>query len=208
MGEDYRNTKYCPKLLDLKKKKENVKKAILDKHHKAKDMHIYISDNKSYFKLQFIEAYNGKCPYCGVPVEIIGWKQFEIDHFIPKDSSRFSTKAQAGYIENLVLSCYDCNRSKSNLELPEEDSYKVNPDGSDICKSFYRDEDYYIRVSNDFSEDEAVKLFYKQLGLERQIHRLDYLLMNMRGLRDQLKDKPLIYMRLTEAIELLKTKRR
>lgn len=111
-------------------------------------------------------------------------------------------------IENLVLACYDCNRSKSSLELSEEDLYKVDPDGPDICRSFFRDEDYYIRISEDFSPDDAVNQFYKQLGLDRQIHRLDYLLMNMRGLREKLKDKPLAYTHLTEAIEMLQQKRR
>lgn len=208
MDDDYRNTKYCPKLSDLKKKKEKVKEAVLQKHPRAKDMHTYISDNRSCYKQQFIEAYNGKCPYCGVTLAIIGWKQFEIDHFIPKDSSRFSSKVQAGSIENLVLACYDCNRSKSSLELSDEELYKVDPDGPDICRSFFRDEDYYIRISEDFSTDDAVNQFYKQLGLDRQIHRLDYLLMNMRGLREKLKGKPLAYTHLTEAIEMLQQKRR
>jgi 5-methylcytosine-specific restriction endonuclease McrA len=208
MDDDYRNTKYCPKLSCLKEKKERVKQAVLRAHPKAEDLHKYISINNSCFKQQFIEAYNGKCPYCGVSLGIIQWKQFEIDHFIPIESSRFSTKKQAGYIENLVLACYDCNRSKSSLELSEEDWYKVNPDGPDICKTFVRDEDYYIRISEDFKEDESVNLFYSKLGLSRQIHRLDYLLMNMRGLRDSVKDKPSIYTKLNEAIELMMSKRR
>lgn len=29
MDDDYRNTKYCPKLSDLKEKKEKVKEAVL-----------------------------------------------------------------------------------------------------------------------------------------------------------------------------------
>ncbi len=208
MNNDYRNTQYCPKLSDLKEKKEKVKEAVLQVYPHAKGMHKYISNNRSCFKQQFIEAYNGKCPYCGVTLAIIGWKQFEVDHFIPQNSSRFSTKAQAGSIENLVLACYDCNRSKSSLELSDEDRYKVDPDGPDICRSFVRDEDYYIRIGEDFSTDDAVKQFYMQLGLDRQIHRLDYLLMSMLGLREKLKGKPSVYMHLTEAIDLLKQKRR
>lgn len=208
MSDDYRNTKYCPTLSDLIGKKERVKQAILCEHPRVKDLHPYISKNSLCFKQQFIEAYNGKCPYCGVHCDIIGWRQFEIDHFIPQKSSRFTTKAQAGKIENLVLACYDCNRSKSDIELADEDYYKVNPDGSDICKSFVRDEDYYIRISKDFSADEAVKRFYSQLGLGRQIHRIDYLLMNMRGLRDKIKHNHSLYVQLNEAIELLMKKRR
>ena len=208
MADDFRNTNYCPAFSDLIGKKEKIRQAVLSEHPQARDMHKYISSNKFGFKQLFIEAYNGKCPYCGVSLNIIGWKQFEIDHFIPKTSSRYSTHAQAGTIENLVLACYDCNRSKSNLEIPDEDRYKVNPDGPDICKSFVRDEEYYIRVSEDFKSDKSVNLFYKQMGFDRQIHRLDYLLMNMRGLRDQFTDNQIVYTQLNKAIELLQQKRR
>lgn len=208
MTDDYRNTKYCPVLSELADKKNKVKQEVLKDHPRATDMHTYISKNSPRFKKLFVEAYNGKCAYCGVPLSIIGWKQFEIDHFIPKESTRFKTKSQAGYIENLVLACFDCNRSKSNLELSDSDCYKVNPDGPDICNSFVRDEDYYIRISEDFLGDESVKLFYEKLGLEKQIHRLDYLLINMRGLRDQLRDKHEAYVQLNNAIELMQKKRR
>ncbi len=107
-----------------------------------------------------------------------------------------------------MLACFDCNRSKSDLELADEDLHKVNPDGPDICKSFYRDDDYYIRISEDFTDDEAVKTFYRQLRLGSQTHRLDYLLVSMRGLRDKLKDNPAAYIQLNEAIELMQQKRR
>ena len=208
MADDYRNTKYCPELSKLLERKDTVKQAVLRDHPRARDMHKYISNNSLCYKQSFVEAYNGKCSYCGVSLEIIGWKQFEVDHFIPKDSTRFSTEAQAGYIENLVLACYDCNRSKSDLDLADEECSKVYPDGPDICKLFVRDENYYIRINEEYSKDETVIRFYHQLGLDRQIHRLDYLLMNMLGLRDELKDKPSVYVQLNKAIELLKQKRR
>lgn len=208
MADDYRNTKYCPSLTELSDKKNKVKEAILKEHPKAKDMYTYISNNNLEFKQQFIAAYNGKCSYCGVSLGIISWNMFEIDHFIPKNSARFKKKSQAGYIENLVLSCYNCNRAKSNLELPDVDYYKVFPDDLDICRSFIRDDDYYIRISEERSDDESVKLFYKKLGLGSQIHRLDYLLMNMIGLRDSLKSNLSAYIQLNEAIELMKKKRR
>ncbi len=208
MTNDYRNTKYCPELKDLINKKDRIKQAVLNEHPRARDLHTYISDNSLCFKQQFIEAYNGKCCYCGVPLSVIGWKQFEVDHFIPKDSIRFKRKSDAGYIDNLVLACYDCNRSKSDLELKDEDSYKVNPDHDYICKSFYRDDDYSIRISKEFSDDEPVKLFYKQLRLDSQTHRLDYLLVSMRGLRDKLQNKPEAYTQLNKAIELIQAKRR
>ena len=208
MISDYRNTKYCTPLCDLESKKDKVRLAVLKEHPKAKDMHVYISKNDLDFKRQFVEAYNGKCSYCGVSIDIIGWKQFEIDHFIPKESVRFKSKADAGYIQNLVLACYDCNRSKSDFELPDKDINKVNPDKAEISNVFIRDDDYYIRINNDYLKDEAVCSFYSKIGLENQIHRLDYLLLNMRGLRDSLKDKPEIYILLNEAIELIMKKRK
>ncbi len=209
MDEDYRNTPYCPKLGDINSKKEEVRAAVLKDHKYAKDMHTYISDNDLPYKAKFVEAYNGKCAYCGASLDIISWKQFEVDHFIYKKSSRFGgSKANAGYIENLVLSCYDCNRNKSDLELPDADHEKIHPDGDGIYESFVRDEDYYIRVSKEKSDDESVKMFYNQLQLGSQLRRLDYLLMNMYGLRNKMTDKPEIYMKLNETIEVLKKKRR
>lgn len=59
MADDYRNSKYCPKLTDLTKKKNDVKDSVSSKHPRAQDMHTYISNNNEPFKQQFIEAYNG-----------------------------------------------------------------------------------------------------------------------------------------------------
>lgn len=208
MNDDYRNTKYCPKLTNLADKKNGVKNAIITEHPRVKDMHTYISKNDDKFKQQFITAYNGKCAYCGVSLEIIPWKMFEIDHFIPKESKRFgNSKAKAGFIENLVLSCYDCNRAKSNIEYSDEDVDKIHPDGSDILNSFVRDNEYYIRISEAMRGNDTVNLFYKQVDLCNQIHRIDYLLMNMRGLCGKITDKHPAYSKLMEAIQLLQNKR-
>ena len=208
MADDYRNSKYCPRLTDLVKKKHDVKDAVSVKHPRARDMHTYISKNDEPFKQQFIEAYNGKCSYCGVSTEIIPWKMFEIDHLIPKEADRFGkSKANAGYIENLVLSCYDCNRAKSSFECEDEELYKINPDGDGIIKSFIRDDDYYIRVSDNMKDDDIINLFYKQVDLGNQLHRIDYLLMSMRGLCKKITDKHPAYDKLMSAIVLLQDKR-
>ena len=121
MVDDYRNTKYCPRITKLVEKKKDIKNAILEKHTRAQDMHKYISKNDEPFKEQFVKAYNGKCAYCGVSCEIIPLKMFEIDHFIPKTSVRFNgSKAKAGCIDNLVLSCYDCNIEYGAFECSDE----------------------------------------------------------------------------------------
>lgn len=209
MDEDYRNTKYCPKICNLKSQKENVRKSVLDKHPRAKDMHIYVSQNDELFKEQFAKAYNWKCAYCGVSVKIISRKMFEIDHFIPKQSKVFGhNKTKAGYIENLVLSCYECNRSKGSHEWVDKDLHKINPDGIDILKSFVRDNEYYIKISDEMKNDATVNSFYNQLCLGNQLHRIDYLLMNMLGLAEKISStNNSIYKMLLEAINILREKR-
>lgn len=208
MAEDYRNTKYCPSLSDLVNKKNDVKNAILKEHTRAKDMYTYISKNSEPFKQRFVEAYNGKCAYCGISIEIIPWRMFEIDHFVPKTADRFGgSKAKAGCIENLVLSCHNCNRAKSDFECCDEDSHKLNPDNTGIINSFVRDNEYYIRINENMKEDITVKSFYDKIELGNQLHRIDYLLMNMRGLCKVITDEHPAYAKLMNAIDLLQRKR-
>ena len=78
---------------------------------------------------------------------------FEIDHFIYEKSPKFKTKKEAGYIENLVLACQDCNRNKSSFVVDDESFAKLYPDGDQIISSFVRDDMYYIRISDAVSND-------------------------------------------------------
>jgi CRISPR/Cas system Type II protein with McrA/HNH and RuvC-like nuclease domain len=49
-----------------------------------------------------------KCQYCGsIPPNVI----LEVDHIIPV------SKSGTDEIDNLITSCFDCNRGKSNREL-------------------------------------------------------------------------------------------
>lgn len=208
MVEDYRNTKYCPVLSNLLRKKQNVKNEVLKVHPKAKDMHTYLSDNQTCLKKLFANAYNWKCAYCGVSVAIIPMRLFEIDHLIPKESARFcGSKANAGRIENLVLSCSYCNRAKSRFECSEENLTKIHPDTTEILKSFVRDGMYYIRIRDDRQKDTTIRAFYEKVKLGSQLHRIDYLLMNMLGLCNYMEGKGCSCESLRKAIELLKTKR-
>ena len=208
MANDYRNTKYCPNLDGLAAKKEAIKDAVLKAHPRAKDMHTYISNNEMSFKRQFVQAYNGKCAYCGVSVDIISLRLFEIDHLVPKESARFGgSKAKAGQIENLVAACSYCNRNKSGFECTDEDLSKINPDTTEILESFFRDNMYYIKISNRRKNDDIVRAFYEKVGLGCQAHRIDYLLMNMRGVCDKMVSNKNSLGLLREAIDLLQRKR-
>lgn len=208
MADDYRNTKYCPVLGDLSRKKQNVKNKVLGVHPKAKDMHAYIAKKELPFKKEFGKAYNLKCAYCGISVEIIPMEFFEIDHFIPKEAVQFGgSKANAGYIENLVFACRNCNRAKHDFECPAEDLSKINPDSIGILHSFMRDDMYYIRINDNRRNDRTVIHFYEKIKFGSQLHRIDYLLMNMLGLCNYLENKGHSCGALRKAIDLLRKKR-
>ena len=207
MADDYRNTKYCPTLENIQIKKDEIVKKIKKEHIKAIDMHTYISDNKDNYKKEFIKVYNGKCSYCGVSLDLIAKSSFQVDHFIFRKSPEFKgSKAAAGSIDNLVLSCDICNHNKSSFSIPKDEREILHPDKK-ISTTFYRDENYYIKVAKDFDFNVIVNDFYKALQLGTEIHRLDYLLMNMIGLQKQLTSEHPAYKDLGQAIELLKRKR-
>lgn len=207
MVEDYRNTKYCPLLENLQQKKNDVVTLVKKEHRKAVDMYKYISKNEERFKIAFIQAYNGKCSYCGVSLDLIPKSLFQIDHFIYQKSSEFNNgKTAAGNINNLVLSCNICNHSKSSFSIPKDEREKLHPDKK-ISNTFYRDGNYYIQVAKELDSNVVVKDFYKKLKLGSEIHRLDYLLMSMIGLQEKLTDKHPAYTILSQAINILKKKR-
>lgn len=207
MVDDYRNTKYCPSLVNLQKKKNDVVTLVKKEHRNAVDMHTYISNNGKQFKIAFIQAYNGKCSYCGVSLDLIPKSLFQIDHFVFQKAPEFNgSKAAAGKIENLVLSCNICNHNKSSFSIPKIEREKLHPD-KEICNTFYRDENYYIQVAKELDSNVTVKEFYNELKLGSEIHRLDYLLMSMIGLQIKLTDEHPAYTTLGQAIEQLKKKR-
>lgn len=207
MADDYRNTEYCSPLGDVKTRKNNVVDMLKKDHPKAKDMHAYISKNEEPYKTAFIKAYNGKCAYCGVSIDIIPKRYFEIDHFIFKEDPRFAKKADAGYIDNLVLACHRCNHSKGDHKIDDAAHEYLHPDMPNIATTFIRDEDFYIRVSDLKKDDQQANEFYEQLKLAADVCRLDYLLLNMRGLRAELGETSPAHKYLSDAIELLQKKR-
>ena len=190
MLDDYRNTEFCPQLMDIEDRKKTVVDLIKRDYPKARDMHAYISKNKEPYKRVFIRAYNGKCSYCGVSISIIPMDSFEIDHFIYKEDPRFKTKADAGYIENLVLACHRCNHAKSSLAVPDEFHEYLHPDKPGIRETFVRDDD-----------------FYNKLELGAEVHRLDFLLINMLGLQTKIPENSTANKIMGEAITLLQGKR-
>ena len=205
MSSDYRNTEYCPNLSKVKNKKNDLVIRIKQDHPRAVDMHNYVSDNSTVYKEQFMDAYNNKCAYCGVSVDVIPVQMFEVDHFIYQKS--FKTKKDAGFIENLVLSCYDCNRGKSSLPIPASAINDLHPDEKGITKTFVRDKDFYIRISADKENDPAAQNFYRDLKLWSELHRIDYTLMSMIGMQKVLAGNDEALAKLGQAITTLQSKR-
>lgn len=187
--DDYRNTKYCITLDGISFRKQKVKEMVLSDHPKAEDMHAYVSVNAGPYKTEFIKAYNYKCAYCGVSIDLIDSTSFEVDHFINQKAEGFQSKKAAGTIENLVLACHDCNHNKSGFTITNSNKEELNPDKEIIKSLFYRDDMFYIKLSDEASGKEDVEYFYEQLHLGNEKHRIDYLVMSMIGLRKELKEK-------------------
>lgn len=207
MIDDYRNTIYCPKYSEISDKKKKLVEKIRKCHPRARDMHAVIYPNNGDYKNYFMDIYNYKCAYCGVSSEVITRTDFEIDHYIYEKSKKFKTKADAGYIENLVLACHDCNHNKSSFEFPDEKYNDFYPDEEEITKTFIRDEDFYIKISEEKSDDSIINEFHEKLHLGSEIHRIDYLLMSMIGLQEKIVEKSEACSQLGQAIKKLHTKR-
>lgn len=207
MVDDYRNTRYCPILSNMKGKKQKIVDAVKVEHPKAVDMHTYISRNDEKYKMQFVEAYNCKCAYCGVSMDLVPKALFEVDHFLYRKSQRFESKKHAGYIDNLVLACHNCNHRKSSFDIADVDYDLLHPDGEKIKDTFYRDEMFYIKMSKEKDKNCNIKMFYDRLQLGGEVHRLDYLLMNLIGFQREHKDNDEIYSAIGKIIDILSKKR-
>lgn len=208
MVEDYRQTAYDSDFGDIPSKKGTLVAEIKKAYPHQRDMHNLVSVNDSVWKRKFMQVYNGKCAYCGTSLDIVPQRYFEVDHFIYQKHPRFKgSKANAGYIENLVLACNLCNRSKGDIDIPDDTHEYLHPDKRGITGTFIRDDDFYIGISESKKDNPTAIELYHSLKLDAEIRRLDYLLMSMKGLRKTIsKDSPAqIY--LADAIELLQRKR-
>ena len=104
--------------------------------------------------------YDGHCAYCGKKLE---YKEFQLDHFIPKQREQFKryTEEQLECFENYMPSCRRCNHYKRAhtveyfREMIEE-----------IPKKLYRDS-YIYKVGLDYglvsSNEHKVVFYYEQV---------------------------------------------
>lgn len=201
---DYRNTEYCPLLENVEDKKKTLEEKIRTDHPRQTIMYNKVHNRNTIYNEEFRAIYNCKCAYCGVSMDILPATLFEVDHFVAE--SLFDNKETAGKVDNLVLACYQCNRNKKDFEIGGEYIKKLNTDDGEIAGVFFRDDKYYIRIKDDYREDQTINDFYDQLQLVHQTRRLDYLLMNMQGLHKKLEGT-VQGGRLAEAILTMQRKR-
>ena len=83
----------------------------------------------------------------------------------------------------------------------------MNPDKENIVANLSRDDMFYIVPSESGKTKPSITGFYEKLHLGSEIHRIDYLVMSMIGLQKALKDKGTEYVELSNAINILKSKR-
>ena len=118
-----------------------------------------------------------------------------------------ATKKDAGYMGNLILSCHDCNHNKNSFWIEKEEMDTLNPDGEKIKNVFIRDDKYYIRINDEFKENTTIEGFYNKLCLGSELHRLDYLIMNIIGLQRYCEDNSDLYVGLGKILDIIREKR-
>lgn len=191
ISKDYRNTDKCPILSEIDTKKNELELRIRERHKKVKILYNRINDKQGDYFKDFAKIYNFKCAYCGAALKFTDIRLFEIDHFICETAFPDNTagRAEAGKIDNLTFSCFSCNRGKGKLHIKDSYLTLLNPDDNSIANIFDRDEWYYIKINDTYSKDSFLRSFYDKLLLGSEVRRLDFLLLEMENLKEQLQDR-------------------
>ena len=208
--DDYRKTKYCLSFENINLNKNKFLEDLKLEFPEIEDIYSKISKNDDLYKIKFMKIYNYRCSYCGVSLNVLNKRMFEIDHYIYRKSPKFKDNNEADKIENLVLSCQYCNCKKRDFSIPDTEYILLYPDGEEIKKVFYRDEQYYIRISNNYLPNQTINKFYKKLKLDAEVRRLDFLLINLLKFKEIYKNKLedlYIFNDVCSIIEKLKNKR-
>ena len=191
MCEDYRLTRYCDDYHDINERKQELEALIRRECPQTRIIYNKIRNRELRYIDDFMQIYNFRCAYCGVSNRVLmNVHLFEVDHFICESSFSGSSKGvDSGCISNLVLSCKCCNRDKSNLTWPTKYNQLLHPDVGALKHIFVRDDGYYIRIAKTYESDDVILGFYRQSKLGSQKRRLDYLLIEMIGLKEHFDEK-------------------
>ncbi|WP_323611475.1 HNH endonuclease [Erysipelothrix enhydrae] len=139
--------------------------------------------NKKEIRHLLREDFGDRCLYCGWDLFSYGGNYPHIEHLISQKSDEGKTLVDT--YRNLVLSCSICNTTKRNNEIdPNYFPYK-----KDYRKIMYRTSFGAIVPNRDVTkeEQEAAQKIIKTIGLNKEIHKLDYVIDSLGIVKEKIK---------------------
>lgn len=114
---------------------------------------------------QVYNKYNGRCGYCGKPIE---YKEMQVDHMIPK--SMEMALEDINCMENLMPSCGRCNHYKRSMTVEHYRAYI-----KDLARRVAKD--YIVKVALDYGivalKDFDGKFYFEKFGDGEALKRLN-----------------------------------
>ena len=193
---DYRFTNFEKyNYSDVKQQKNELGKEIDEKAISNIGLHYdKIKPKESKYYEKFEEIYYHKCAYCGVSTAINPAPLYEIDHFFNELQTTFgSDNLSVDIIDNLILSCRNCNQSKKEFAVNDVHSI-IHPDSREIN----RGEHFEIKISPQYCKDEKIQSFYNKMKFHYRFRKLDYLLLNLYFLKEKFPKYEKLYSKLLE----------
>ncbi|HHK6615683.1 TPA: HNH endonuclease, partial [Streptococcus pneumoniae] len=184
---DYRFTNFEKyNYSDVKQQKNALGKEIDEKAISNIGLHYdKIKSKESKYYERFEEIYHHKCAYCGVSTAINPALLYEIDHFFNKLQTTFgSDDLSVDIIDNLILSCRNCNQSKKEFAVNDVHSI-IHPDSREIKEVFNRGEHFEIKIAPQYCKNEKIQSFYNKMKFHYRFRKLDYLLLNLYFLKEK-----------------------
>lgn len=165
---------------DLKQQKDALGKEIDEKAISNIGLHYdKIKPKESKYYEKFEEIYYHKCAYCGVSTAINPAPLYEIDHFFNELQTTFgSDNLSVDIIDNLILSCRNCNQSKKEFAVNDVFSI-IHPDSREIKEVFNRGEHFEIKIAPQYCKNGKIQSFYNKMKFHYRFRKLDYLLLNL-----------------------------
>ncbi|WP_142999014.1 HNH endonuclease, partial [Streptococcus mitis] len=171
---------------DLKQQKDALGKEIDEKAISNIGLHYdKIKPKESKYYEKFEEIYYHKCAYCGVSTAINPAPLYEIDHFFNELQTTFgSDNLSVDIIDNLILSCRNCNQSKKEFAVNDVFSI-IHPDSREIKEVFNRGEHFEIKIAPQYCKNGKIQSFYNKMKFHYRFRKLDYLLLNLYFLKEK-----------------------
>ena len=129
-------------------------------------------------------------------------KAQDMHSYLSDNSKKFKIK----FLQVYNGKCAYCGVS---LDLVQKNQFEIDHFlyGEGIKNTFIRDEQYYICINDEYKKNQCIKEFYNKLRLGSELHRLDYLLMNIIGLQRRYQENEELYAGLGKIVDIIKAKR-